>query len=236
MFKRAWRSIRNNILVGLILIIPIVITGFIINWLFNFATNRLITFIPKELFGMYPTLFFRAAALITVLIILYLLGLLFRNIVGRRLYWIGDRIFTRIPLVNKVYLFVRNTSEALLDQSQTMFKEVVVVEYPRPGVFSMGFVTGTTPKRLQTLIPGAKQDEPLVSVFIPTTPNPTSGWFALLPRSCVYPIPITIGDAMKLIISGGAVFPGEVDLLDRPTLLDKLEQWIAKQSKTESPK
>lgn len=222
------RSIRNNLLVGLVLVTPIWVTVLVVNWLFGFATNRLVKFIPASVRQPYPDILFRALALLAVLVFLFLVGFLTRNILGRRLYQIGDMILVRIPLINKIYVSVRQISEALLDQSQRMFKQVVLVEYPRKGVHSVGFVTADMPAAMRP----AGVSEDLVAVFIPTSPNPTSGWVVYVPRSELSVLPISVGDAMKLVVSGGAVFPGAAPLDLRPTLLDKLEAWMAREGKT----
>jgi uncharacterized membrane protein len=222
------KSIRNNILVGLVLVTPIVVTALVVNWLFGFATSRVIKLIPANMREPYPEVLFRVLALIAVLIVLFLIGLLTRNILGRRLYQFGDMLLVRIPFINKIYVSVRQISEALLDQSQKMFKEVVLVEYPRKGVYSVGFVTADVPKNMTP----PTQPEDLIAVFIPTSPNPTSGWFVLAPRSELFVLPMSIGDAMKLVVSGGAVFPGTAPFDDRPTLLDKLETWVSREGKT----
>ncbi len=227
------KSIRNNILVGLILLTPIVVTGLIVNWLFNFTTRWMVKYVPKEWLAHYPDLIFKAVALLAMLILLFFVGLLARNILGKKLYQIGDMVIARIPFINKIYVSVRQISEAIVDQSQTMFKEVVLIEYPRKGLFSMGFVTANVPKAFAAAEPNLRGNADLVTVFIATTPNPTSGFFVLVPRSDVTVLPISVAEAMKLVVSAGAVFPGSAGIDSRPTLLDKLEQWVARDGKAE---
>lgn len=227
------RSIRNNMIMGLILIIPIAVTGFIVNFLFKTTTKWVINFVPKPLLDQYPAILFQAAALVIVLVVLFFIGLLTRNFFGKRLYQFGDMILGRIPFINKIYLSIRQISESIVDQSQTMFKEVVIIEYPRKGLYSVGFVTASVPKYLSDL---AMRDEPgkeLVAVFIATAPNPTSGFFVFIPKSEVVVIPLSVADAMRLVVSAGAVYPGTGSIDNRPTLLDKLETWIARDGKAE---
>ena len=224
MAKSAARSIRNNIMVGLVLVTPLVITAFVVNWLFRFITNNFLIFLPKDLHSTQYELLFRCLALFFVLFVLFFIGLLIRNILGKRLYQLGDHILTRIPVVSRIYISVRQVIEALFMQRQTLFTEVVFLEYPRQGVYSLGFVTAVAPP--ETVQHLKKADSEYLSVFIPTTPNPTSGWFCLIPRSQTISVPISTGDAMKLIISGGAVFPGQEIQLNKPTLLDKLNEWV----------
>lgn len=232
MFGRFARSIRNNVLFGLLLVTPIVVTGFIVNWLFKFTTNSFVALIPYSTLNRIPFLL-RSITLLVILVMLFFIGLLVRNIAGKKLFQFGDMILARIPVINKIYLSVRQISEALLDQSQTMFKEVVLVEYPRKGLYSMGFVTAHVPRQIVDIIPDGKKEE-FRAVFIATTPNPTSGFFIFVRKSEMMPLPISVGDAMKLVVSGGAVFPGSDHVDNRPTFFDKLESWLASQGKTDT--
>lgn len=231
-FSRTAKSVRNNIVVGLLLATPIVVTGFIVNWIFKFSTNRLL---PDTLKESEYNLLFRAAAILAVLFILFLIGLFVRNIVGKKLYQFGDTVLTRIPIINKVYVSLRQISEAVLTQHQSMFKEVVLVEYPRRGLRSVAFVTSAVP---QTFIAAGKLDtrRKYVSLFVPTTPNPTSGVFIVAARDEVTPLPLSISDAVKLIISGGVAYPGLRQGGKDPNLLDRLEDiWRADRVRLELP-
>jgi uncharacterized membrane protein len=222
------KSIRSNILVGLILVTPVVITIFIVNALFRFVTKWVIAFVPPHLLKEYPALLFQAAALVLVIVMFFFVGLFVRNFIGHKLYRLGDMVLGRIPIFNKIYLSIRQISEALVDQSQSLFKEVVLLEYPRKGIYSMGFVTAQVPRSMTSMLPAPHTDKDMIAIFIPTTPNPTSGLFIFAPRAELISLPISITDAMKLVISGGAVFPGVGPIDSRPTLLDKLENWLAR--------
>ena len=206
------KSIRTNILVGLILVTPIVVTAFVVNWLFTFITNRILVLLPRHLRDGDHELMWRVISLAIVLVLMFFVGLLVRNILGKRLYKLGDRLLTHIPLINRIYIAIRQIITSLFQQRKTMFQEVVLIEYPRPGIFSVGFLTAVIPREVSRYIHTARPAEDCVSVFIPTTPNPTSGWLCMVPRSSVQKLDMTSGEAMRLVISGGAVFPGsEVD-------------------------
>lgn len=229
MFARLTRSIRNNIIVGMILVIPIAVTGFLARWLYEITTNLVLSFVPRGVKATYPLVLTQAIALLLLLMALFMIGVLARNFLGRRLYQLGDMLLGRIPVLNKIYVSVRQISEALLDQSQNLFKDVVLIEYPRRGVYSLGFITGHVPPHTVGGLPSSERQKEFVSVFVPTSPNPTSGLIIFVPREDTYHIAMSVADAMKLIVSGGAVFPGVEAPDSRPTLLDKLEKWIAKQ-------
>jgi uncharacterized membrane protein len=218
-------------IVGLILVTPIFVTVFVVNFLFRLTTQWVLKFVPPAVLKEYSALFFQSAALVVVLVVVFLIGLLTRNIIGQKLYSVGDMVLARIPFINKIYLTVRQISEAIVDQSQTMFKEVVLLEYPRKGLYSIGFITASVPKDVVAKIP-ERADGEYVSVFIATVPNPTSGFFVLVPRSEVRVLPISVSNGMKMVISAGAVNPGGEALDNRPTLLDKLEAWVTRDGKT----
>lgn len=225
MFTKFFRSIRANILVGLFLTIPVVATILIFNFLFKLATSWL----PEDAFPEFKTIGhgypLRILTLLTILVVFYLLGLLTRNFLGRRLYQIGDKLLARIPFIKGIYISVRRISEAFFTQRKTLFKEVALVEYPRKGLYSLAFVTAYVPPALARNIVGEKTDESCLSLFIPTTPNPTSGILILVPKSEVIPLKIPVADAITFVMSAGAVGPGgQGDV--RPTLLDKLETWL----------
>ena len=224
-----FRSIRSNILVGLLLVTPIVVTAFVVNWLFTFITNRVLVFLPKHYREGDQEILWRLASLALVVVILFMIGVLVRNILGKRLYQLGDRLLGRIPIVNSLYVGTRQVIEALFQQRQTLFQEVVLVQYPRPGVFAVGFVTAVVPADYRAYLPPEQQAEECFSVFIPTTPNPTSGWFCIVPRSQAIKLNMTSGEAMKLIVSGGAVFPGDNGKAHTtpPSLVELLHDWAA---------
>lgn len=240
--SRVGKSIRNNMVVGLVLIAPIVITGLIVHFLIRIVSgNRLTKTLTDLIFFLLPEAFrdgtvkfflSQVIALLLVLIALFLIGFFVRSYFGRRLYRLAERILVRIPVFNKIYVQVRHISETIFAQRQTMFKEVVLVEYPRKGLHSVAFVTSHVPAQFSKRFRGIHEEDPaMAALFIPTTPNPTSGLLIFAPRAELVALPISVAEAMKLVISAGAVYPGEGEMDDRPTLLDKLEAWITRETK-----
>ena len=229
MHRKLFKIIRGNILAGIFLSAPIVATYLIVRFLFRVLTN----WMPAEAIERFlPPMWVDENHLVSRLIILllalfalYLVGLLTRNLIGRKLYHLSDAILEHIPVVKNVYVAVRQISEALFTQRKTMFKEVVMLEYPRKGLHSVAFVTNVVPDGFRPHL-NAAEDEECVSVFVPTTPNPTSGVLILAPRSQLTTLDIDITDALTYVMSGGAVDPGSSSTLKRPTLLDKLEEWL----------
>jgi len=223
-----WRNVRNNIFIGLLLVLPVLLTIFIANWLFGLATDFMVMWLPKEIQDVPWKLFLlRIAFLALLVVVMFFAGLLARNVAGKRLYDFGDKVLASVPMVNKIYVSLRQISETFLDQSGGMFREVVLVEYPRKGVFAVGFVTSDVPPKLALKLAGREPQEEWVGVFLPISP-PTSGYFILAKRAELLTLKVKVSEAMKLLVSGGTVFPGAID--DGGSLLDKAEDWVERQS------
>ena len=230
--KKLFANIGNNLLLGAILLAPIAVTIWIINMLFGLVTDWFVHFSPEQFQKGYRALIARFAAFFIVIAFTFLIGLLVRNFLGRRLYEFGDRLISKIPGVKLIYNFVRQIVEVFFTNKDSSLKEVVLIEYPRAGTFMLGFVTSAVPEPFRSQIPGAKPDEECVSVFIPMTPLPTSGWFAIVPRSQLIPLKMSSADAMKLVVSGGAIYPRSQGAFTKTSLLDKLETWVDKTGKS----
>lgn len=221
------KNVRDNILIGLLLFLPVGLTLLIANWIFGTATSLMVVWLPKEVQAVAWKLFLlRVAFLLVMLVLLFCAGLLARNVAGKRLYDLGDKLLARVPMLNKIYVWMRQISETFLDQSGGMFKEVVLVEYPRKGLFAVGFVTVDVPAQLALKLAGSEPQEAWAGVFMPVSP-PTSGFFILAKRSELRPLKISVGEAMKLLVSGGTVLPGAIT--DGSSLLEKAEDWVERQ-------
>lgn len=212
MLERLKQDLKNDLIAGLLVVIPLATTIWltitIAAWVINFLTQ-----IPKQINpfdGLDPILTnaLNISVGITVpLTFILVIGLMARNFVGRWLLDLGEQILQGIPLAGAIYKTLKQILETLLRDSQSRFRRVVMVEYPRKGVWTLGFVTGSVGSQMQSCLP-----EPLISVFIPTTPNPTSGWYAMVPEDEVINLSISIEDAFKVLISGGIVNPEEREM------------------------
>ncbi len=223
MWQRFTKSVRANILVGLILITPLAVTLWIVQFLFRYLTNYLV---PREWLQTEHSIFYRMLALLLVFSALYLIGLLARNFIGRHLYRLGDGILTRIPIVKTLYLALRQVSESVVNSRRTLFKQVVAVQFPRAGLYSIGFMTAELNRGVAEQLPiGQDSSAGVLCVFVPTAPNPTTGFFLMVPRGDVIFLDIGLQDAMKMIFSAGAVLPGKTDEPGK-TLLDRLDEWL----------
>ncbi len=207
MLQRFRQDLKNDLIAGLLVVIPLATTIWLTITIATWVVN-LLTQIPKQLNpfdGLDPILssiFNLSVGLAVPLLFILIIGLMARNIAGRWLLDVGERILQSIPLAGAVYKTLQQILETLFKDSKRKFRRVVMVEYPRRGVWSLGFVTGTLSASLQTHL-----EKPMLSVFIPTTPNPTSGWYAIIAADDVINLPISIEDAFKVLISGGIVSP-----------------------------
>ena len=202
--KRLRTSLKNCFLTGLLVILPISITVYVI-WILIRGMDAILKYIPaKYLPETYLQIHIPGLGLILVVILVFVVGLLTRNFIGRKIVHLGENIVDRIPLVRILYTGVKQLLEPLFLQKTNGFKRVALIEYPRRGVHVIGFVTGESKGEVQN-----KTSKNMMNVFVPTTPNPTSGFYILIPEDEVVYLNMSVEDAFKLIISGGIVSPPE---------------------------
>lgn len=201
------RNLRNAFVSGLLLLAPVGVTVFVINFLIQkigIPTRQLIFFfIPPSgssyiwmEYGLY------VAAIVFVGCLITLLGWLSKLLIGRILVNTFERIVDNVPVVRSVYNTVKQIRDTFVQQEKAVFQKSVLIEYPRKGIWVLGFMTGHGKGEIQ-----ARTQSELINVFVPTTPNPTSGFLLIVPSEEVHDLDMSIPDAMKLIISGGAVVP-----------------------------
>jgi len=192
---------------GLIALLPLALTIFILRFIFNKIDNILGGIISPFPFITASRLWYyggKALAFLALLLLVFLVGVLARNVVGRRVISSVEMILKRIPFIRKIYTTIRQISDAVFRREKKLFQRVVLLEYPRKGVYTLGFVTsesgGTVNKAIK---------KRTLNVFISTTPNPTSGFLLVVPEKEVIPLDMTVEEGMKLIISGGVLSPPE---------------------------
>ena len=201
------RSIRTAFITGLLILLPLGVTVFIISIILdrigNPASELFFRFIDQNIRELPAVeIPLQLLSLIIVFLIITALGYFSRIFIGQLLLKFFERILTRLPLVSLVYNTVKQLVDTFSQQQKAVFQEVVMIEYPRKGIYAIGFLTNQAKGEVQSLT-----GENLVNVFVPTTPNPTSGFLLMLPKKEVIPMQMSIGDGMKTIISGGAVTP-----------------------------
>ena len=206
---RLQQDLKNDLIAGLLVVTPLATTFWLATTVSRFVLAFL-TSIPKQ-FNPFNTLnpvlqelINLGVGLLVPLLGILLIGLMARNIVGRWLLEFGEGTLLRIPLAGSVYKTLKQLLETFLQGNSTRFRRVVLIEYPREGLYALGFVTGVLSASLS-----AGFDQTMLSVFIPTAPNPTTGWYAVVPETSVRDIDLSVEDAFRTIISAGIVSPDE---------------------------
>jgi len=196
MMQKYITKLRSYFITGLLVLIPLVVTIYVVGGAFNLIDSWLRGFI-KVNDKPVPGLGF-----IVLMVIILFTGLIAQNYFGRRLIRISESVMARIPLINKIYLATQQVSYAILARKKKLFQQVVAVEYPRKGLYSIGFVTNMQTGELDTRV-----GEPMAYVFICTVPNPTTGFVIAIPKKEMIPLNMTIEEGLKLVISAGVVIP-----------------------------
>lgn len=215
MFQRLKQDLKNDLIAGLLVVIPLATTIWLTSTIARWAVTVL-TRIPRQvnpLLDIDPILGNLMNLLIGLtvpLLFILLIGLMARNIAGRWLLDLGERVLQAIPFAGSIYKTLKQLLETILRDSKGRFRRVVLLEYPRPGIWAIAFVTGTVGTSLQSHL-----IEPMLSVFVPTTPNPTTGWYAIVPENQVLDTELSVEDAFKILISGGIVAPNVVSSTNR---------------------
>jgi uncharacterized membrane protein len=192
-----WKLLRKYFLAGLLILLPLIITIYVFVFAFNFL-DGILSSIIRFFFGYHlPGL-----GLLLMIVLIFLAGLFGTNVVGKRLINLGERVLQRIPLVKSIYSATKQVMEAFSLQQQAGFQRVVLVEFPRKGMYSIGFFTGRAPQEVET-----KTEQQLINVYLPGTP-PTSGFFVMVPSSDVTFLEMSVEDGLKLLVSGGFVNSG----------------------------
>lgn len=211
--RRAALRLRNAFIAGVLVTLPLALTVWLLSILFgpvNGVARPLATWLLRGL-GLGDWLgtpgagvFTTALGLLLTALAVCAIGALGSNIIGRRVISRIDRLALRIPLVKGIYGAARQFLETFSAGGREAFRSVVLVEYPRHGCWSIAFVTSEAIDQIDSRLPGE-----LLNVYVPTTPNPTSGYLIIVPRDEVVPLDMAVDDAIRLIVSGGIVRPRE---------------------------
>ena len=203
-------ALRASFLTGLVVIAPIGLTvwliwtvvGWIDGWVLPLVPAR---FLPEQYIGIN----LRGVGVIFFLIFTVIVGWLAKGLIGRSLIRWGENVVDRLPLVRSVYGGVKQIAETVFAQSDSNFDKACLIQYPRPGVWAIAFISTEAKGEIARKIP---VEDDKVAVFMPTTPNPTSGFLLFLPRRDLIELDLSIEDAAKLIISAGLVYPAGMEM------------------------
>lgn len=197
-------AIRRYLLAGLVVWLPILATFGILRFIVDLLDQTIsllpVAYQPEQLFGFQlPGL-----GVLLSLLLLLITGIVATNILGQRLFVWSERLLDKIPLVRSIYNASKQVIQAIFGTNSQAFRKVLLVEYPRKGMWSMAFQTGVATKVI-----GDTGEKEMLSIFIPTTPNPTSGFLMMVPKDEVRELSMTIDEALKFIISLGMMQPAE---------------------------
>ncbi len=193
------RQLQRHFLTGLLAVTPLMITAWVLVKVYQLIDRVMRPWLQRipRLTETYPDFALTLIAFASFLLLIVLVGLGARSLVGRAFMNVVEGVIHRIPFVKTIFMATKQIASVFLTDKRSAFQKVVLFEYPRLGCYSIGFVTHDEP------------DHPMLNVFLPTTPNPTSGYMLVLPREQAMVLPLSVEDGIKLIISGGSIMTTE---------------------------
>lgn len=210
--KRSFLAkIRAYFITGILVVAPITITAWLTIAIINFIDNRVERLIPPQYNPeQYLPFSLPGIGVIAMLLFLIFVGMLATNFLGRYFVKMGENILDRLPVVRSLYGATKQIFETVFANQSDAFREVVMVEYPRKDMWVIGFLTGRTKGEVQK-----KTSEDVVNIFVPTTPNPTSGFLLFVPEKDVIRLGMTVEEGIKLVVSAGIVTPDKLEKLQK---------------------
>jgi len=191
-----WKKLRTQFLAGILVIVPIGATALILVWIFRYIDNILQPVLTSLLGRHIPGVGFGV-----LIVLIYLAGVIASSVLGRRIIRFGESLVRKVPLVRYLYNGIKQIVDSFSAPGETGFMQVVLAEFPRKGMRTIGFITN------ETVDPSGKK---LLNIFIPTSPNHTSGFLQIIDESEVIRTKLSVDDALKMVVSGGRISPREV--------------------------
>ncbi len=202
-------SLRNSFLTGLVVVAPVGLTIYLIWTLAGWIDGWVLPFVPTRFHpDQYIGISIRGIGVIIFLLFTVVVGWMAKGLIGRSLIRWAEGLVDRMPVVRTVYGALKQIAETVFSQTDTNFDRACLFQYPRPGVWALGFISTEARGEVKQRIP---RDDSIVTIFMPTTPNPTSGFLLFVPRSEVIELDMAVEDAAKLVISAGLVYPNGKD-------------------------
>lgn len=204
---------KKYLITGILVWLPIAVTIWVITYIVS-ASDQLINLLPAHWQPKYFLGFnIPGLGVIVAVLVLFVTGLFGANMLGRRIIAAWDSLLGRIPVVKSIYSSVKKVSESLLSDSSRSFKTPVLVPFPQPDIWTLAFVSGDIPP---VLAAGLPQDNEYISVYVPTTPNPTGGYYIMVKKSDIRSVDMTVDEALKYVISLGMVAPDDAPVKTLP--------------------
>ena len=216
-----FRKLRNSFVTGLLIFLPLGATLFVVNFLLGIVKDPAIQVMhwlrwDEGSVSDYELLVALIGLFVAVTGLMFI-GFLSNYLFGKLFIRFSERILVKVPFVGVVYRTVKQIVDTFSKENRAVFQEVVLIEYPRPNCYALGFLTNNARGEVEE-----KTGKSLANVFLPTTPNPTSGYLLMLPREEVQSLEMSVGEGMKMIISGGAVIP-EYGKVEQPEETKEIE-------------
>ncbi|MHA7851124.1 DUF502 domain-containing protein [Roseovarius sp.] len=206
-------GIRASFLTGLVVILPVAMTIWLIWTLMGWVDSFVLPLIPSNLRPEhYIGINLRGVGVIIFLAFTIIVGWIAKGLIGKSLIRFAESLVNRMPVVRSIYSGVKQIAETVFAQSERSFEKACLVQYPRKGIWAIGFISTTAKGEVAGKVDTVSE---LLSVFVPTTPNPTSGFLLYFPREDVVELSMSVEDAAKLVISAGLVYPGESSSKDK---------------------
>lgn len=207
--RRLFGRLRANFLTGLVVVTPVALTIYLILTVVGWIDGWVLPFVPSKYRpDQYIGIDLRGVGVIFFLIFTIIVGWLAKGFFGRSILSWAESVVDRMPVVRSLYNGLKQIAETVFAQTDTSFEKACLVEYPRKGIWAVAFISTTAKGEVNAIIP---RDEQMISVFLPTTPNPTSGFLLFVPQSDVLELDMSVEDAAKLVISAGLVYPNVKD-------------------------
>lgn len=207
------KALKKYLITGVLVWLPIAVTIWAMTYIIS-AADRLISLLPES---WQPQHFWGfnipGLGIVAATVVLFITGVFAANVLGRRILGAWDSLLGRIPVVKSIYSSVKKVSESLLSDSSRSFKTPVLVPFPQPGIWTIAFVSGHIPDKLKGSLP---QDDDYISVYVPTTPNPTGGYYIMVKKSDVRELDMSVDQALKYVISLGMVMPDDLPVKALP--------------------
>ena len=207
------KALKKYLITGVLVWLPIAVTIWAMTYIIS-AADRLISLLPES---WQPQHFWGfnipGLGIVAATVVLFVTGVFAANVLGRRILGAWDSLLGRIPVVKSIYSSVKKVSESLLSDSSRSFKTPVLVPFPQPGIWTIAFVSGHIPDKLKGSL---SQDDDYISVYVPTTPNPTGGYYIMVKKSDVRELEMSVDQALKYVISLGMVMPDDLPVKALP--------------------
>jgi uncharacterized membrane protein len=203
------KHLRNYFISGLLFWIPLALTFIVIRFFLEFLNKIIPTkYLPETLFNLNTD--FPGSGIILVLLVILVTGVMVSNILGRKLVALWERVLNKIPGFRNIYNVLKKVSDTVFNTSTESFRKAFLIQYPSKGIWVIAFQSGDYKGQAESII-----GEEMINLFVPTTPNPTSGFFVMMPKKDVFELNMTVEEAFKIVISAGVVIPSSLDIKDK---------------------